>query len=196
MTSPWIHLGAGLLGCAVAVLVAPALRASLSPWSAIGADTIVMFSADRCLISRRALERVRADPRLAEFIVPVPALGPEVEAPLVCSAALEILGEQHAPLRWLPEALACRWLAEDAFAVVPEQGVPTPSWFAGGAFLDAADSAGEAALFRAHGWRIEWTVTGMRLSPLAEPAPPVETEVQTIRRVEDLGMSSYRDDRW
>ncbi|MBA3548636.1 MAG: hypothetical protein H0T76_19295 [Nannocystis sp.] len=192
-----IHLGAGLLGCAAAALVAPALRAYLSPWSAIGEHKIRMFSSDACKTSRRAIELVQADSRLAAFIVPVPADGPEYESPLVCAAALKLLGEQHARVRWLPEALACRWLTEDAFTVVPEGGVPTPSWYAAGEFADGATSAGEAALFGEYGWRIEWPPTGLRLSPLDEPAPKAKAaEPRTIRRIEDLGMSSYRDDRW
>jgi hypothetical protein len=128
--------------------------------------------------------------------VPVPAGGPEAESPRVCAAALKILGEDHARVRWLPGALACRWLTEDAYAVVPEGGVPTPSWYYAGAFIDGADSAEERALFNDRGWRIEWTPAGLRLSPLDEPAPRAEPAAQTIRRIEELGMSSFRDDRW
>ena len=129
MRSPWlIHLGAWLLGCVTAVLLAPTLRAVLSPWSAIGEHKIVMFSSDACLTSRRAIESVQSDPRLAAFIVPVPADGPKAEARAVCAAALELLREHISAVRWLPEALACRWLTEDAFAVIPQNGVSTPSW--------------------------------------------------------------------
>ncbi len=67
-----IHLGAGLLGCAAAVLLAPALRGYLSPWSAIDEHKILMFSSDACKTSRRAIELVQADPRLTKFIVPAP----------------------------------------------------------------------------------------------------------------------------
>ena len=198
MSRPWaIHLGAGLFGCGLAVLLALALRSLLSPWSAIDGHRIVMFSSDACKTSRGALETVQADPRLASFIVPVPADGPQGENPLVCAATLKILGEDHARVRWLPAALACRWLAEDAFAVVPEGGVPTPSWYVAGAFVDDATSAEEAALFAERGWRIEWTPVGLRLSPLDEPPPPMQPAVQEpIVRIEELGMSSYRDDRW
>lgn len=155
-----------------------------------------MFSSDSCKTSRKAIELVKADARLSAFIVPVPADGPEHESPRVCAAALQILGESHARLRWLPEALACRWLTEDAFARVPPRGVPTPSWYAAGKFADQAGNADEAALFSERGWRIEWTPNGLRLSPLAEPPPITQPVTQTIRRIEDLGMSSYRDDRW
>lgn len=197
MKRPWsIHLGAGLLGCMLAVLLAPGLRRFLSPWSAIDEHRIVMFASDGCMVSRRAIGLVQADPRLAAFIVPVPADGPEAESPLVCAAALKILGEDDARVRWLPAALACRWLTEDAFAVVPEGGVPTPSWYFAGAFAEGADSADERALFSDRGWRIEWTPTGLRLSPLDEPTPQTQPATQTIRRIEDLGMSSFRDDRW
>lgn len=102
-----IHFGAWLLGCAFAVAVAPALRAFLSPWNVIGEDKIVMFSSDACTTSRRALERVQADPRLAAVIVQVPAGGPSQAAPTVCAAALELLGAQSWRVRWLPETLAC-----------------------------------------------------------------------------------------
>src|SRR5690606_33457058 len=102
---------------------------------------------DGCNTSRRAIEQVQADPRLARFIVPVPADGAEAEAPIVCAAALQILGQQHPRVRWLPAALACRWLTEDASAVIPPEGVPTPSWYHAGEFADRAGSAGEAALF-------------------------------------------------
>lgn len=196
MMRTWlIHLSAWLFGCATAVALAPALRGSFSPWNMIGKDRIAMFSSDACKTSRRAIERVRADPRLAAFIVPVPADGPSASAPFVCDAALEVLGAQSWRVRLLPEALACRWLTEDAFAVIPEEGVPTPSWYSAGVFVDDAESAEEAALFQTRGWRIDWTHTGPRLSPLAEPAPPDEP-VPPIRRIEDLGKSTYRDDRW
>lgn len=197
MTRPWsIHLGACLLGCVAAALLAPALRAFLSPWSALGDDTIVMFASDMCKTSRGAVESIRADPRLAAFIVPVPADGPDRPAPLVCAAALARLGETHPRVRWLPESLACRWLAEDASAVLPEDGVPTPSWYAAGKLVDDFGSEHETALFGERGWRIEWTPAGLRLSPLAEPRPATEPAAQTIRRIEDMGKSSYRDDRW
>jgi hypothetical protein len=156
-----IHFGAWLLGCAFAVAVAPALRAFLSPWNVIGEDKIVMFSSDACTTSRRALERVQADPRLAAVIVPVPAGGPSQAAPTVCAAALELLGAQSWRVRWLPETLACRWLTEDAFAVIPKGGVSTPSWYSAGELIDDARSAEETALFQARGWRIEWIYTGL-----------------------------------
>ena len=198
MIRPWVvHLGAGLLGCGIAGLAAPALRGLLSPWSAIDDHRIVMFSSDACKTSRRALEMVQADPRLAAFIVPVPADGPQGASPLVCAAGLKILGEEHARVRWLPAALACRWLTEDASAVLPEGGVPTPSWYVAGAFVDDATSAEEAALFADRGWRIEWTPAGLRLSPLDDPPPRMQPAEHTpIARIEELGMSSYRDDRW
>jgi hypothetical protein len=197
MKGAWFtHLGAWLLGCVAAVLVAPTLRAFLSPWSVIDESKIVMFSSDGCMVSRRALNLVRADSRLAEFIVPVPADGPETEAAIVCAAALEILGEESSRVRWLPESLACRWLTEDAFAVIPEGGVPTPSWYSAGGFVDRAGSADEAALFGERGWRIEWTPSGLRLSRLDEPVPQTEPATPELGRIEDLGMSSYRDDRW
>ncbi|MBZ5714221.1 hypothetical protein [Nannocystis pusilla] len=196
MSRAWLfHLGAWLLGCMVAVALAPVLRGFLSPWRVIGPDKIAMFSSDACKTSRSALEHVRGDPRLAAFIVPVPANGPDAEAPIVCAAALEILAVESWGVRWLPAALACRWLKEDAFAVVPEQGVPTPSWYVAGRFVDGARSADEAAVFAARGWRIEWTYRGLRLSRLDAPPPP-EEPAPPIRRIEDLGLSSYRDDRW
>lgn len=196
MMRTWlIHLGAWLLGCATAAVLASTLRGFLSPWNAIGDEKIVMFSSDGCKTSRRAIELVRADPRLATIIVPVPADGPSVAAPSICAAALEILGMQSRWVHWLPEALACRWLTEDAFAVIPEEGVPTPSWYSAGAFVNEAGSDEEAAFFRMRGWRIEWARSGLRLSRLDEPAPADEP-APPIRRIEDLGKNSYRDDRW
>ena len=78
-------------------------------------------------------------------------------------------------------------------AVVPEGGVPTPSWYVAGTFIDEATSAEEVALFADRGWRIEWPPTGLRLSPLDRPQLVVHAPVV---RIEQLGMSSYRDDRW
>ena len=81
--------------------------------------------------------------------------------------------------------------------MVPDDGVPTPSWYFAGVFVDDATSAEEAKLFADRGWRIEWTPTGLRLSPLDEPPPPMPPVVdKPITRIEELGMSSYRDDRW
>ncbi len=195
MNSRWTHLGAWALGCMVAVILAPYLRIIVSPWRAIGPDKVVMFSSDSCEISRRAVALVEADARLSHFIVPVPAGGPGQPAPVICAASLSILRQQHPGLRAIPDALACRWLIEDAFAAIPAGGVATPSWYFEGHFADRAGSAEEAALFHAHGWRIEWTHTGLRLSPLDGPAPQTE-KAPEIRRIEDLGMSSFRDDRW
>ena len=197
MSRPWLtNFTAWLLGCAIAVLLAPAFRTSLSPWRAIGEDKILMFSSDSCMTSRRAIEFVRADPRLKDLILPVPASGPQGVDPIVCTAALEVLGKEHPWVRWLPQDVACRWLSDDAFAVIPEGGVPTPSWYFAGGLVGRAGSAEEAALFSEHGWRIEWTPTGLRLSRLDEPAPQTKEPVRAIRRIEELGMSSYRDDRW
>ncbi len=191
----WMMLGVWVLGCLAATSLVPSLRAIFSPWRAIEQEQIVMFSSDSCMVSRRAVALIQADPRLADFIVPVPAGGPGKPAVAICEASLQILHKHRPWIRWMPETLACSWLAEDAFAVVPEDGVPTPSWYSEGKFVGSAGSAEEAALFRSHGWRIEWTHAGLQLSPLDEVVATVEVP-SAIRRIEDLGMSSFRDERW
>lgn len=192
------HLGAWLAGSIVGAFFWPSVRHWLSPWSAIDASQIVMFSSDACGTSRKALELVAADDRLEDLIVPVPADGPDEYSPTTCAAALHTLAKKSGWVRLLPERLACYWLAADAYAVEPQGGVPTPSWFTlAGGFTGPFGSDSEAELFRKRGWRIQWSAGGVGLTRIDEAHPELATiPDEAYRRVEDLGVSAYRDERW
>ena len=192
MTEPgrrWTYALAWLVGCGLATAALPSLRKQLSPWAAIGPDRIVMLSSDSCMTSLRATELIRGDSALSRLLVPVPADGPGVPAPVTCRAAIEILASDHWPLRILPEDLACRWLVRDASAVVPKAGVPTPSWYADGHLVPRDQ---EVELFRARGWNVGWGATGLRLWRVGTPEP--EPPPLRVERIEDLGVTSYRSE--
>ncbi len=93
-----------------------------------------------------------------------------------------------------PAALACRWLKEDAFAVVPEQGVLTPSWYVAGRFVDGARSADEAAVLPRAGGESSGPTGAASLAARCTASARGAGAADPSAR--GSGKSSYRDDRW
>lgn len=114
-----------LAGLALGAGLSVAARRVLSPFYWLPADAIHVHVVGGCSGSRLAVAEL-SGPELADKIWVVPREGHAVPfGREVCRPVLARLVARQRVLGWLPEALACDWLAADAAAEFGDVGYQT-----------------------------------------------------------------------
>lgn len=107
-------VGCLLAGLALGAGLSVGLRRVLSPFYWLPADAIHVYVVEGCHGSRTAVAEL-SGPEFADTIWVVPLEGHAVPFGRdACRPVLARLVARHAVLGWVPEAVACDWLAHDA----------------------------------------------------------------------------------